>query len=247
MEVAGIPVTAVNGDQNAAVYSLGEPDPGTAIINLGTGAFVLIPTGTARIAHPELLSGLASSDINGGDYTIEGTVNGAGAALSWAAEQWEIANIPQHLNEWLQRAKNPPIFLNSIGGLGSPFWRPGPEPAIVGEGEPWQRVVAVAESILFLLQANLDTMRTAGIPADRIQISGGLARSDALCQRLADLSGVEVYRPAETEATARGIAWLAAGRPIQWPELSPGSSFGPQPNPGLLRRYERFQQEMGFA
>lgn len=244
IERTEIPVMAVNGDQNAAVYSLGKPEPGTAIVNLGTGAFVLMPTGAKRVAHPALLSGLTSSDQQSGDYTIEGTVNGAGAALTWAAEEWDIPEIPQHLNNWLQRATNPPIFLNSIGGLGSPFWRSGPEPVIIGNGAPWQRVVAVAESILFLLQANLDVMRTAGLAAERIQIGGGLARSDALCQRLADLSGAAVYRPAETEATARGAAWLAAGRPSHWPEASPGTSFVPQPNPGLARRYARFRQEM---
>lgn len=248
MEAPGIgteiPVTAVNGDQNAAVYSLGGPEPGTAIVNLGTGAFVLMPTGAQRVTHPGLLSGLASSDGHTGDYTIEGTVNGAGAALSWAAERWEIADIPEHLDEWLQRAAEPPIFLNAIGGLGSPFWRAGPEPAIIGDGAPWQAVVAVAESILFLLQANLNAMRSVGLAVERIQIGGGLARTDGLCQRLADLSGAVVYRPAETEATARGIAWLAAGRPSHWPQAEPGMTFDPRPNPGLVERYERFRQEM---
>lgn len=241
-----IPVTAVNGDQNAAVYTLGAPELGTAIVNLGTGAFVLIPTGAERVAHPTLLSGLASSDARAGDYTIEGTVNGAGAALAWAAEQWEVGDIPEHLDEWLRREAEPPIFLNSIGGLGSPFWRPGPEPQIVGDGAPWQWVVAVAESIIFLLQANLDEMGAAGLTVGRIRIGGGLARSDALCQRLADLSGAVVYRPAETEATARGIAWLAAGRPSHWPEGSPGSSFSPRPNSGLSERYQRFRRHMGL-
>ncbi|HZD25346.1 MAG TPA: FGGY-family carbohydrate kinase, partial [Alphaproteobacteria bacterium] len=132
------------------------------------------------------------------------------------------------------------------GGLGSPFWRPGPAPRIVGDGEPWQRVVAVAESVLFLLQANLDAMRAAGLAAERIQIGGGLARSEALCRRLADLSGAVVYRPAETEATARGMAWLAAGRPAHWPELEPGTTFAPQPNPGLAARYQRFREEMAL-
>lgn len=242
MQTAAIPVTAVNGDQNAAVYSLGQPPPGTAIVNLGTGAFVLMPTGAERVRHPQLLSGLASSDAQAGDYTLEGTVNGAGAALSWAADEWGIPDVTQNLDDWLQRPATPPIFLNSIGGLGSPFWRPGPEPALIGDGEPWQWVVAVAESILFLLQANLDAMKAAGLTAERIQISGGLARSDALCQRLADLAGTLVYRPMETEATARGAAWLAAGRPSHWPELEPGTQFEPQPNSALVHRYQHFRQ-----
>lgn len=238
----GIPVTAVNGDQNAAVYSLGQPQPGTAIINLGTGAFVLLPTGAKRVRHPPLLSGLASSDMQSGDYTIEGTVNGAGAALSWAAEQWNISDITANLDEWLRQVESPPIFLNTIGGLGSPFWRPGPEPVIVGEGDERQKVTAVAESVLFLLQANLDEMSDLGLNIRRLQISGGLANSSALCQRLADLTGKPVYRPLETEATARGAAWLAAGRPSHWPELEQGVQFEPKANPGLKERYGRFRE-----
>ncbi len=240
MMTGGIPVTAVNGDQNAAVYSLGRPQPGTAVVNLGTGAFVLLPTGARRVRHPQLLSGLASSDAQDGDYTIEGTVNGAGAALSWAAQQWDIPDITANLDAWLRQIDSPPIFLNSIGGLGSPFWRPGPEPVIVGEGNKRQKVTAVAESILFLLQANLDAMNEIELNIQRLQISGGLANSDALCQRLADLTGKPVYRPQETEATARGAAWLAAGQPSHWPELEPGTQFEPETNPELRKRYGRF-------
>lgn len=240
-----IPVTAVNGDQNAAVYNLGQPQPHTAIVNLGTGAFILMSTGTKRVRHPQLLSGLAGSDARTGDYTLEGTVNGAGAALSWAAEKWGITDITARLDGWLRRPGTPPLFLNSIGGLGSPFWRPGPKPAIVGQGKTWQKVVAVAESILFLLHINLEAMVKAGLAIERIQISGGLARSDALCQRLADLTGKVVYRPVETEATARGAAWLAAGRPSHWPEREPGRTIEPRSNPGLLDRYHQFCTAIG--
>ena len=245
LQAADIPLTAVNGDQNAAVYSLGQPAPGTAIVNLGTGAFVLLPTGTIRVPHTRLLSGLAGSDAETREYTIEGTVNGAGAAIKWASDTWQINDINAQLPIWLDQAQDPPIFLNSIGGLGSPFWQPGPKPQIVGQGQPWQQVVAVAESILFLLQVNLDQIAAAGLAVDKIRISGGLANLDGLCQRLADLTGKQVYRPTETEATARGAAWLASGRPSHWPEEQPGITFNPQPNKRLSARYHLFLEELG--
>lgn len=238
----GVPLTAVNGDQNAAVYALGQPERDTAVVNLGTGAFILVSTGQQLIHHPTLLAGLTASSASGGEYTLEGTVNGAGAALTWAQKQWNLPDIPRHLDDWLAQAEDPPIFLNSIGGLGSPFWRSGPEPAIVGDGEPRLRAAAAAESILFLVQVNLDEMRAAGVEISKIRVSGGLAQSDQMCQRLADLSGCGVYRPQDTEATARGIAWLAAGRPSHWPELQPGKQFDPQPNPALVDRYWRFRE-----
>jgi glycerol kinase len=239
-----IPVTAVNGDQNAAVYALGRPQPGTAIINLGTGAFILVPTGDRLLRHDTLLTGLTDSDARSNDYTLEGTVNGAGAALSWAGDQLGLGPIRDHLDDWLAASPEPPLFINTIGGLGSPFWRPGPDPHWQKEGNLAAKMAAVAESILFLLYANMETMLAAGVEIEQLRLSGGLARSDALCQRLADLTQRPVVRPLETEATARGAAWLAAGQPDHWPEAEPATTFAPRPDEGLQSRYHRFLQAL---
>jgi glycerol kinase len=236
LRTAEIPMTAVNGDQTAAIYSLGRPRRDTAIVNIGTGAFVLIPTGAEIMRHSALLSGLASSTKDWGEYIIEGTVNGAGAALDWAAKKWDLPNLTTQLSTWLLREDDFPLFINTIGGLGSPWWQSGPSPTVLGDGEPWQRAVAVAESIVFMLQTNLEAMAKAGLTASRLQISGGLARFDGLCQRLASLAQLPVYRPAETEATCRGIAWLAAGSPSRWPKPGRGRVFKPQPNQALENR-----------
>ncbi len=244
MRVADIPMSAVNGDQTAAIYSLGRPRRDSAIVNIGTGGFILQFTGKELVRHPFLLSGLARSRGDWGEYIIEGTVNGAGAALDWAAKQWNLADIRTHLSSWLSREGDPPVFINTIGGLGSPWWKPGPAPTLLGKGEPWQRAVAVVESILFLLYANLETMERAALDVNRLQISGGLARVDAICQRLADLTRRPVYRPSETEATARGIAWLAAGSPKHWPKPGRGRVFKPQRNQSLNERYRRFCQAL---
>ncbi|MEA3299008.1 MAG: FGGY family carbohydrate kinase [Pseudomonadota bacterium] len=234
-----IPLTAVNGDQNAALHGLGEPQPSVAQINMGTGAFALVPTGSRLVLDDELLGGIASSGPDAVTYSLEGTVNGAGAALAWEEEHWGIGPIAPQLDDWLARPGAPPIFVNTVGGLGSPWWRAGPDARLEGDGEPWQRGVAVAESIVFLLEANLDCLARAGVAPTRLRVSGGLARADGLCQRLADLSGLAVSRPAATEATARGIAWLAAGQPSDWPR-PPEDSFTPSANPALGDRYRRF-------
>ncbi len=236
----GIPLAAVNGDQNAAVYALGRPTPGTAIVNLGTGAFVLVPTGDRLARHQRLLSSIVGSWPDRSEYTIEGTVNGAGAALAWAEERWGIRNIVRRLPAWLEEVKDPPVFLNAVGGLGSPWWESGLEPRLIGDGTEAQRAVAVAESVLFMLRANLDEMRQAGVTVERIQVSGGLSRMDAICQRLADLTGMPVRRPPETEATGRGIAWLASGASGPWPVPSESDTFVPRADQGLEERYGRF-------
>jgi glycerol kinase len=230
----------VNGDQTAAIYCLGRPQRTTAIVNIGTGAFLLLLTGENPVHHPALLAGLARSGDGGEEYTLEGTVNGAGAALEWACREWNIKECIRHLPDWLAREEEPPVFLNTIGGLGSPWWRSGPEPSFTRDGEPWQKAVAVAESILFLLQVNIDAMEKAGGEIRGIRISGGLARLDGMCRRLADLSRRTVYRPAETEATARGTAWLVAGSPRHWPKPGQGRHFAPRENRPLDERFERF-------
>lgn len=243
LQLADIPLMAVNGDQNSAIFSLGRPPRGTAVVNIGTGAFILSLT-AKLVAHPRLLVGLANSDRADTEYLIEGTVNGAGSALAWAAQQWDLPDIIQNLPLWLAQADAPPIFLNTIGGLGSPWWQPDIPPSFLSRGEPWQEVVAIIESILFLLQTNLEAMVEAGSVIERLQVSGGLARLDGLCQRLADLSQRPVYRPVETEATARGIAWLAAGQPDHWPKPGRGRNFRPRPNPTLTERYLKFRQAL---
>ena len=244
LDAADIPLTAVNGDQTAAVFALGRTRPKTAIVNMGSGAFILLPTGKKMVYQPHLLSGLARSGEKWAEYIVEGTVNGAGSALDWAAARWNLPDIKRHLPAWLDRDEPPPVFINTIGGLGSPWWRPGPGPALIGRGEPWQKAVAVVESILFMLQANLETMCASGLSVSQIQISGGLAHLDGLCQRLADLTQRPVYRPAETEATARGIAWLASGALQNWPKPGRGRRFKPQANNSLTARYRNFRQEL---
>ena len=237
---ANIPLTAVNGDQNSAIYSLGRPEPDTAIINIGTGAFILALTGNRLVKHETLLSGLASSQAHQAEYLLEGTVNGAASALTWAAQQWKIPSLTDNLADWLATIEYPPVFVNTIGGLGSPWWKAGPKAHWLTEADFPAKTVAIIESIVFMLQANLQTMVDAGITINQIQVSGGLANLDGLCQRLANLTERPVYRPVQTEATARGMAWLASGQPDHWPRLGQGMHFQPEPAIDLRTRYHQF-------
>jgi glycerol kinase len=191
-----------------------------------------------------LLSGLSNSTEHRREHVIEGTVNGAAAALQWAGQKWSFPDPLRHLPDWLKRGGRLPVFVNTVGGLGSPWWRGGPEPHLIGDGEPWQQAVAVVESIVFMLQANIEELVAAGRRVRSIQVGGGLAAVDGICQRLADLSQMTVYRPAESEASARGIAWLACGSPSQWPKPGRGRRFCPRFQTGLQRRYRIFRNAL---
>ena len=237
-----IALTIASGDQSAALFAAGEPRADIAYINLGTGAFVQRALGHDPGYHPRLLTGIVRHDGAELTYVLEGTVNGAGAALDWIGAQLGIADIETQLPAWLSQESEPPLFLNGISGLGAPFWVADFASRFVGEGEDSQKVVAVAESIVFLLQANLDEMRALAPAATQLFVTGGLSWYDGLCQRLADLSGLPAYRPAEYEATARGTAYLLADCPENWPEPAPGAWFKPRTNAALAARYKKWRR-----
>jgi len=240
-----IPLHAVNGDQTAALYAEGRPPVETIVVNIGTGAFVLLPVADPANCPGGLLAGISRSDPVTGDYYAEGTVNGALAALEWVAQRYRLQDWLGQLPGWFDGVTAPPIFLNSIGGLGAPWWRPGPEPEFLTEPDsPAQALAGAVESILFLIQANVALLQDMHPDVGAIRISGGLAGLDGLCQKLSDLSGLLVQRPVQTEATARGIAWLAAGCPREWPPEPEGRAFKPKKNPELQERYQRFLEAL---
>ena len=211
----GAPLRACTGDQAAVPFAAGRLDPATAYVNLGTGAFVLRPVAASLDAAP-LLTSVLDSDASGVTYALEGTVNGAGSALDWFGER-EGVDAAALLRE-LDATPPPdaPLFLNGVSGVGSPFWRARLESRFVGGGGVRERLRAVVESIAFLLKANLDVMATQAGRPERLVASGGLSRSSALLTALASLAGVPVERLDDPEATARGAAFLAAGRPEGW-------------------------------
>ncbi len=233
-----LPLEVVTGDQAAALFASGRPCPATLHVTLGTGAFILWPSGSKPVSYPGLLSSIVHEDREGALYALEGTVNGAGSALQWFADTEGQKVDYRHLEMLLTAVNDPPLFLNGIGGLGTPFMKADFTSRFIGTGDSDQRLVAVAESIVFLLQLNLDRMTESpgGRPA-RIAAGGGLARLDGLCQRLADLSGLPVERSKAHETTALGLLRLLAPASRQ-PPPPPVDHFPPRNQYTLRQRYE---------
>ncbi len=243
----GIPLTAVNGDQSAAVFAFGWPEADSAYINIGTSAFVQRAMNSFPGHVPRQLTGIILDDGATRVYMVEGNVNGAGTALAWLSSELDLDNLTQKLPQWLERPEEPPLFLNGIAGLGGPFWQADFPSRFVGEAEPWQKAVAVVESIVFLLQANMDHMASYVPAAQRIRVSGGVSQLDGLCQRLASVSGLPVHRRDDPEASARGIAYLAAGRPSEWNTAAHEEIFPVQGDKPLRDRYQRWRALMAQA
>ena len=244
-----VPLTVMTGDQSAALYAFGKPHHAMAYVNIGTGAFVQRVCGGNVDYAPRLLTSVVLQCGDAIEHVLEGTINGAGSALLEVEGQLGISihEAESSMAQWLDTAITVPLFLNGVSGLGSPYWVPQFASRFIGTGTAAGKLVAVVESIVFLTQVNLNEMESLFVTPQRIVASGGLAHLNGICQRLADLSGRPVYRPAEVEATARGTAFLLAGRPLQWPEPDPGTLFQPQTNAALQQRFEQWQAEMRRA
>ena len=239
-----VPLKACTGDQSAAAFAFGVPRESDALVNVGTGAFVQ-RAATADLRLPDgLLQSVLRSDASGhATFSHEGTVNGAGSAIEWLRSRVGL-DVDRALPALDVPADTPvPLFMNGVGGLGAPFWIADFPTEFLGEGDERQRLAAVVESIAFLLAVNLERMRAAA-GLERIVISGGLARCDHLCRTLATVTGLEVARFAVREATARGVAFLAAGEPAGWEPPPVECRFAPSAGTAFSGRYAAWRIEM---
>ena len=257
-----IPFRVCQGDQTAAVFGYGNLPEGTAHVNLGTGGFVLSPVGELENLRQQtqlpLLISLADSSEEGADYFLEGTINGAGSAIKWAAKQFGLESVERNLDRWAEEVQRPPLFFNSVGGVGSPIWNADPpadfanrwfdqnrQPIPMADVRSSEAMVGVLESIVFLVMMNIEAMRDLGVKTSRLRLSGGVTNSRSICQKLADLTKCKIVRPAESESTLLGIARLLAVSSGERFETNPAEDiFEPVANDWLVERFQIFQRLM---
>lgn len=248
-----IPLRVCTGDQAAVPFANGPLDRHNVYLNLGTGAFAL-----ALLSHDiehaaPLLRSVLCSDAEQSTFALEGTVNGAAGALQWLAERsaLDVQRATQALHR-TQIAHSPvPIFINGIGGIGSPYWLPhvtskfiAPSTERPPSDNDTAQLAAVVESIAFLLTANIELMRRQLPMLTHIVAGGGLSTCSYLCDCLATLCELPVIRLAERELTAKGLAYLVAGRPQAWLRDNQTTTFLPQPNAALAARQLLWREQM---
>ncbi len=241
--VAGqqIPLLVVTGDQSAVLFQQGWPNTDHTFINIGTGAFIQNLQSHPTQLTNQLLNSIVFVDSTQSFFALEGTVNGAGSAVSWFSDQYKIDNLFEKADDWLTQTQNPLLFFNAVGGIGSPFWSPNQEPYFIGQGSIPERFTAVIESILFLIQSNLDEMNNINHPTGSLIVSGGISRLDGACQRLSDLSGQCLMRPKIHEATARGLLFLLSQNERPSPPDHPPIKFSPKNNTEIQNRYKTWK------
>lgn len=243
-----VPLVVCTGDQSAVPFAHGRPDGHTLYLNIGTGAFLQCPVSDGSDRPTALLRSVLMWDSNGARYSLEGTVNGAGSALSWLDDQTGLDDhrAALSLTRNLAAGFAVPVFINGVSGVGSPYWIPQLQSRFLDEetADELAKVTAVVESIAFLIAANATEMRALEPGLTRIVAGGGLSQSDYLCGCIADLTGLVVERSSLREATATGLAFLVAGMPDHWSPVAEIERFAPTESPALAERHERWQQAM---
>ena len=211
-----IPIMGIAGDQQAALFGQGGWHSGSGKNTYGTGAFLLLNTGTVRPPSPTgLLTTIACDERGAPVYALEASIFIAGAAVQWLRDGLGIIAHSSE-TEGLARslASNEGVyFVPALVGLGAPDWEPNARGTIVGLTRGTTRAHfarAALEAMAYATYDVLGDMRTQGdVPFDRLRVDGGDTANDWLMQFQADLLGVPVERPDIVETTALGAAGLA--------------------------------------
>jgi len=213
---AEIPITGVAGDQQAALYGHGGWNRGDAKNTYGTGAFLLLHTGTERGTEQSgVLTTMACGPRGEPEYAREGSILVAGAAVQWLRDGLGLlANSAD--SEVLARSVSDTggvVFVPAFAGLGTPYWVPEARGAIFGLTRGTEKAHLVRAALEAMACGTVEVLeamtQSAEVSIGRFRVDGGAAANDWLMQFQSDLLGLDVHRPAATELTAIGAAGLA--------------------------------------
>ena len=241
--IASVPIAGIAGDQQAALFGQMCLEPGMSKNTYGTGCFLLQNIGTAPIRSRQQLITTVAWAIGGRtEYALEGSVFIGGAVVQWIRDGLGLIRTAPEIESLAATVRdNGGVYLvPAFAGLGAPHWDPFARGAIVGitRGTTAGHIARAAlESIAYQVADLLDAMRLdAGVPLAELRVDGGAAINDTLMQFQADLLGVPVVRPAVTETTALGAAYLAGLAVGFWSSVREIS--------GQWRVERRFEQQM---
>ncbi|MDE2028914.1 MAG: glycerol kinase GlpK, partial [Candidatus Omnitrophica bacterium] len=213
---AGIPIAAVMGDQQAALYGQGCFAPGSVKNTYGTGCFMLLNCGAKRtFSRNGLLTTLGCDAVGKPVYVLEGAVFIAGAVIQWLRDELKVIKDSASSEkavaglEGTQGVYLVPAFV----GLGAPYWNADARGIITGltRGTNTSHIIRAAlESMAYQTKDVFDVMsKESGLRIKSLAVDGGACRNNFLMQFQADMLSVPLMRPAMVDSTAAGAAYLA--------------------------------------
>src|SRR5215831_11330570 len=224
--IESIALAGMAGDQQAALFGQMCRRPGMSKNTYGTGCFLLQNIGTMPTQSRQKLVTTVAWQIGGRtDYALEGSVFIGGAVVQWIRDGLGLVRTAPEIEALAATVgDNGGVYLvPAFAGLGAPHWDPYARGTIVGitRGTSTAHIARAAlESIAYQVADLLDAMAAdSGIQLTELRVDGGAATNDMLMQFQADLLGVPVVRPAVTETTALGAAYLAGLAAGYWPSV----------------------------
>lgn len=213
---AAIPITAMIGDQQAALVGQAAFQPGLVKCTYGTGGFCLVNTGSNAVQSTHHLLTTIAYRLNGKvTYGLEGSIFNAGTSIKWLRDNLGIITQSKQADELACSVPDTQgvIFVPAFTGLGAPYWDPQARGALLGLTRDTQKAHiarAALEAVAYQTLDLLNAMYSDGVPTIRaLRVDGGMAASDWLLQFLADLLDCTIQRPHYLETTALGAAYLA--------------------------------------
>lgn len=213
---AEIPVSGIAGDQQAALFGQKCFCEGDIKNTYGTGCFLLMNTGAAAFESKNgLITTIAADAGNNICYALEGSVFVGGAVIQWLRDELGlIATAAESEKAALSVPDSAGVYIvPAFAGLGAPYWDMYARGTICGltRGSGKNHIIrACLEAIAYQTNDLITALKAdTGLPINHIRADGGAAANNFLMQFQADISDVGVIRPAQTEATAAGAAYLA--------------------------------------
>ena len=213
---AGIPVSGIAGDQQAALFGQTCFDPGQIKNTYGTGSFILLNAGKRRpVSKHGLITTLACGRSGEPVYALEGAVFVAGAAIQWLRDGLKIIKKASDSERLARSVKDNGgvYFVPALVGLGAPYWDQDARGLISGITRGTKRGHIARAAIEAICYQSKDVMlameRDSSLKIKSLKVDGGAVSNDLLCQLQSDILGREVVRPKGIEITSLGAAYLA--------------------------------------
>ncbi|MCC7495609.1 MAG: glycerol kinase GlpK [Fimbriimonadaceae bacterium] len=214
--LAGVPLAGVAGDQQAALFGQLAVQPGMVKCTYGTGCFMLQHTGVQPLASQQrLISTVAWQRGGRREFALEGSVFVGGAVVQWLRDGLGLVESAAELDALAASVPDSGavVLVPAFAGLGAPHWDAYARGTILGLTRDTSRAQlarAALDGIAFQVADLLDAMAAdTGKRPTELRVDGGATRSEPLLQAQADLLQLPVVRPAVTETTALGAAYLA--------------------------------------
>jgi len=210
-----IPISAVLGDQQAAAVGQACFEKGSIKSTYGTGAFVIMNTGSKKInSKNKLLTTICYRLNNKTTYALEGSIFIAGAGVQWLRDKIKLINNAYETEKIAKSTKsnNEVYVVPAFSGIGAPYWRPDARGLITGltRDSDWKTLVrATVESVAYQSYDLFYSMKKDGLKPRIVKIDGGMVANNWFSQFLANVINLKVIRPKVLETTALGAALLA--------------------------------------